>query len=271
MDYFNKINTKPRLIYSFSNYFNTQPELLLLKTQVATGDVISSVICGRSGSGVTHVLNAICNKLTTQSRKVMYMTTQWLAYLHKNLTTDKERDNFIEGILAFDVIALDNIQFLFKKNSKQSQIFIDIVNLGIERGRLLLLGCSDLNKDITKSKRSSFMTKLNRFNIKELGSYDIYCALTSLISREDQIPGSLIYAISAYNGTIQQHINCLISLRFNRKDESEFCIDNKSHDFDELFNLKKYFPRQQFRKNFMQPQLTFGNETECMQPRMITI
>jgi hypothetical protein len=54
---------------------------------------------------------------------------------------------------------------------------------------------------------------------------------------------------------VQEHINCLISIRFNPLLKIVSAKDLTAEDFDELFNLKSYFPTQQFRKCF--PQMTF--------------
>ena len=110
---------------------------------------------------------------------------------------------------------------------------------------------------------------LNRIELNQLSGYDVFKALKELCSTEDQLPEMLLYAISGYNGSIQQHINCLISIRFNTKLKEIKKANLSVEDFDKEFELKKYFPKQQFRKSFIQTQLMFNHEKEKIKLKVI--
>ncbi len=72
----------------------------------------------------------------------------------------------------------------------------------------------------------------------------------------------LIYAISNYNGTIQQYIHCLISIRFKSKVQNIKLNALSLGEIDALFEISKYFPKQQFRRCFIQTEFGFGVKLE---------
>lgn len=262
MNYFNQINLSPRPIYNFSNYFNSQQEVNTLKSQLISGSLKSSVIKGLSGIGVTHVLNAICNELKNQSKKVMYVTSECLMHITKKIRSLTDIDLFKKYILEFDVIAIDNIQFLYRKAKKYTQAIFDVLRNGIQSDKLIILGCSQPDKDITKSRKFNLGIDFNKIKLNELNGQDVFRALKYLCSPEDRIPDKLLYTISGYNGMIQQHINCLISLRFNGKMQIMNREELTVNQINEMLDLKKYFPKQQFRRGYIQTQLEFMEEAD---------
>lgn len=262
MNYLNQINIEPRKIFNFDNYYNDQSEIRDLEMLTEKGVTSSLIISGSNGSGVTHLLNALCNRLNAQNKTVMYITAQWLLNIGKTIKTENELELFCEYLDKFDVIAIDNIQFIYRKALRQSKFILDIITFRNNSNKLIFLGCSDLNKDITKSKKLVNRINLKRIELRELSTYDVFRALKQLCSLEDNLPDMLLYAISGYNGMIQQHINCLISIRFNSEIKKHNLDQMTLDEFDKLFNLKKYFPSQQFRKCFNQTQLDFVNKFE---------
>ena len=262
MPYFKNINTKPNQLYNFESYFNDQAEISNLKLKLQCNSLRSLVISGNSGQGVTHLLNAIGNSLIKQNKQLLFISAQWLLHVTKTLKTEENKNDFIKKLNTYDVLAIDNIQFLYRKAKNQS-VYIENIILSFTRSnKLVLLGCSDSSKDITKSKKMLKKLAPERIELRELSSVDVFKVLKQLCSAEDNIPDNLIYAISGYNGSIQQHINCLISIRFNMKST---CINPQTlplEEFNSLFDLKKYFPKQQFRKCFLQTQLRFTRSLE---------
>ena len=262
MDYFTQQNFTPRKILNFSNYFNRDKNVCALKSQIANGQISSLVISGNSGSGVTHLLNAICNELVNQNKKVMYITSQWMMYLTKKLKTESDKEKIINHFKSFDAIAIDNIQFLYRKTKRHTKFIFDAIRHFVSSSKLVLLGCSDPNKDVSKSNKMMDDILLKRIDLCELSSHDVFQVMKSLCVREDNIPDQLIYDISGYNGTIQQQINCLISIRFKSKVQNIKLNALSLGEIDVLFEISKYFPKQQFRRCFIQTELGFGVKLE---------
>lgn len=257
MPYFKNVNTKPNPLYNFDTYFNDQEEINNLKNKLQSNSLTSLVISGSGGRGVTHLLNAICNSLLKQNKQILYISAQWLLHFTKTLKTVEKKNDFIKNLISYDVLAIDNIQFLYRKAKNQTGYIQNVIQCFTNSNKLVLLGCSDVSKDITKSKKMLKELSQERIELRQLSSLDVFKVLKQLCSAEDNIPDNLIYAISGYNGSIQQHINCLISIRFNMKTIGLDPETLSLEEFNSLFDLKKYFPKQQFRKCFAQTQLRF--------------
>ncbi len=262
LEFLNQIQTKPLKALNFENYINSQLEIIDLKSELKNTNNSSLVISGKSGSGITHILHAICNTHLQQKKTVMYITSQWLLYINKLLITDSEKNQFNNFILAHDIVAIDNIQFLHRKTKQQSHFILSLIKLIQDQKKTIILGCSNISRDITKSKKIVQGIVLKRIELNQLSGYDVFKVLKQLCSPEDKLPEMLLYAISGYNGSIQQHINCLISVRFNTKLKEINAANLTIEDFDKVFELKKYFPKQQLRKGFIQTQLKFIHEKE---------
>jgi chromosomal replication initiator protein len=262
MPYFKNINTKPNQLYNFDTYFNDQEEINNLKYKLQSNTLSSLVISSNSGRGVTHLLNAISNSLLDQNKHILYISAQWLLHVTKTLKTEEKKNDFIKKLKTYDVLAIDNIQFLYRKAKNQSAFIQKIIECFTSSHKLVLLGCSDASKDITRSKKIFKHLSPERIELRQLSSLDVFKVLKQLCSAEDNIPDNLIYAISGYNGSIQQHINCLISIRFNMKSVGVNPERLSLEEFNSLFDLKKYFPKQQFRKCFAQAQLRFTRSIE---------
>ena len=66
-------------------------------------------------------------------------------------------------------------------------------------------------------KKYSTLLSLQRIEIKQLSGNNVFKVLKNLCEFENLITDNLMYVLSGYNGSIQQHINCLISIRFKSK------------------------------------------------------
>ena len=255
MNYLKQLHTKPNRQLTFINYYNSQD----LSDVVPNNDFINhfTILSGKSGSGVTHYLSGICNQYIFEGEKVIYITAQSIVFVKALLKTDEDYNLFFQELSRQKLIAIDNVQFFYKKSSKQIQFLFQIIQYARLAKVQLILGCSNLHKDISKSKKLMQGLKFKRVELKELSSYDVFRVLKNLCTPEDQIPTALLYAISAYNGMVQQHVHCLIAIRFHPLLKVITPKDLSIEDFDELFNIKSYFPTQQFRKCFPQMRLDY--------------
>jgi chromosomal replication initiation ATPase DnaA len=235
---------------------NSQQEISLLKEWIHQTTKDAIVISGKSGSGVTHLLNAICNE--SKGLNTVYITAEWLLQLNKINKHAQQLKSLVNQFLKQDIIAIDNIQLIYNKSKASCLLFYELIKSAKLQNKQIILGCSNIEKDI--SKRKHFLTEFNfkRIELKELSSSDMFVLLKNLCTIEDAIPESLIYKISNFNGTVQQHINCLISVRFKSKSLGLNLKTLNESEFDIHFNLSSYFPKQQFRKHFIQCEFDFN-------------
>ena len=263
MNFLEQLYTLPNKHLTFENYFHSQIDVCQLQLKIKERNQFT-VLSGKSGSGVTHLLNALCNDYIHQGKSCMYISMQSVLYIASLLKTDADVSLFFNHLSKQNVIAIDNLQCIFNKSSKQLRFFLQIIHVAHSFNIKVILGCSDLKKDITRSKKVMKAVQFQRIELKDLSSYDVFKALKNLCSIEDEISDGLLYAISGYNGTITQHIHCLISIRFNPLFKTIASKNLSISDFDEYFHIKSYFPKQQFRKCFYQMSLPFKQQDKLV-------
>ncbi|NWF66137.1 MAG: chromosomal replication initiator protein DnaA [Campylobacterales bacterium] len=95
-----------------------------LKTAQEPGIIYNPLfIYGGVGLGKTHLLHAIANYNLNRNKKVIYVTIEQFmndfTYNLQNQTMDRFREKYREC----DILLIDDIQFLSKKNETQTQLF----------------------------------------------------------------------------------------------------------------------------------------------------
>ncbi|MFN8231053.1 MAG: DnaA/Hda family protein [Bacteroidia bacterium] len=255
MELWNNYKTSVCSFNTFDNYFNKQQEIECLKNE--TVNLSPFIISANSGNGVTHLLHAICNKWINENKNIYYIKSQTLCYFIKKIKSQTELSNFQTQLLNYDLIAIDNIEYFYKKTKTLKNFIFELYNKCNERRIPIIFGCSNPNKDFTKTKSNLKSFNLKQIELKPLNGFDVFNLLKNLCEHETLIPDNLIYVISNYNGTAQEYINCLISIRFKSKLDGIDLKDLSSDDIENQFNIKKYFKKQQFRKCLHKMQFEF--------------
>ncbi|MBK9283522.1 MAG: ATP-binding protein [Sphingobacteriaceae bacterium] len=215
------------------------------------------VIHGASGSGVTHLLNACGKETEKRNKKAIYLTAEWFTEIIRSKSKEEQKKEFYEQLSSFDLVCVDNIQFFYRKKKSITLDLIELSNYLLKSGKKIIFGCSKLGYDITRSKKINWPGESIRVQLSPLAGLTVFKLLKRLCTPEDKIPDSLLFLISGYNASIEQYINCLISIRFKSRINN---IDLLSLTIEELeieFRIKNYFPQQQLRKSFMQSSLHF--------------
>jgi chromosomal replication initiation ATPase DnaA len=256
-------------LHTFDNFYFNQEEIKELRNNViTTKNGIPTLLSAQSGNGVTHLLHALCNQSIVMGKKAIYINGQTFVFILKRLKGNQEKEEFLNHLLSFDMLALDNIQFLHKKSKLIIPFFNSLMTEANKLNKEVYLGCSNPIKDFTKVKKLN--VTLNRVEIKSFSSLTIFNMLRNLCEFEKDIPESLLYTLSSYNGTMQQYINCLISIRFKSKASGIDLHSIQPENFESELNLYHYFPKQQFRKCFYQAQLSIWNNPYCVRKTKIT-
>ena len=69
MNYLAQLHTNPNKQLTFGNYFNSQFDAINLQA-MDDDEIRFTIFSGKSGSGVTHLLHALCNDYLSQGKKV---------------------------------------------------------------------------------------------------------------------------------------------------------------------------------------------------------
>jgi chromosomal replication initiation ATPase DnaA len=234
---------------TFDNFITHQQEALALKTN-CINSLSQTIISGKSGDGVSHLLHAICNKWIENGRNILYISGQSLIYVLKKLKSQIDIKNFQSHLLSFEMLAIDNLQHFYKKSVRYSQFVLELIIKCKNTNKPLFLGCSNTKKDFTLSKKYSKLLSLQRIDLKPLSSRNVFRVLKNLCKHEPLISDELLYVISGYNGSVQQYINCLVSIRFKSKCDGINIKLLSPEKTEKTFNIKSFFPKQQLRKCF---------------------
>jgi chromosomal replication initiator protein len=82
-------------------------------------------IYGSTGHGKTHLIQAVGNylKKTNSNRKILYVTSERFAVDYLNSVQEGKANTFKEKYRQYDVLIMDDIQFLSDKEKTQEELF----------------------------------------------------------------------------------------------------------------------------------------------------
>ncbi len=82
-------------------------------------------ICGNTGLGKTHLMQAVGNyvKNSDKDKKVYYVTSERFALDYLNALQNNKATVFKEKYRKYDILIMDDIQFLSKKEKTQEELF----------------------------------------------------------------------------------------------------------------------------------------------------
>jgi chromosomal replication initiator protein len=116
--------------YTFENFIvgttNMFAHAVALAVASEPGKVYNPLfIYGNVGTGKTHLLHAIGNKiyLANQNSKILYLSIDKFSNEYINSIKNSLTDNFRDKYKSIDVLLIDNIQFLSGKECLQEEMF----------------------------------------------------------------------------------------------------------------------------------------------------
>lgn len=247
----------PRKQYQFDQFYGNDDQVTRLRLLLVNPYKPLIVISGSGGCGVTHLLNSAGNFFEERNKVAKYITSEWLCEILRKMEIKSNRKEFLSELIDCDLLCIDNIQYFHRRKKEYQNFLMEIVQRMHSMGKKIILGCSKNRKDITRSKKIKWPENFVRIELQLLAGFTVFRLLKRLCTPEDRIPDSLLFLISGYNGSIEQYINCLISVRF-RSRLIDFDMENADpKELEKEFNLKSYFPEQQLRRSFIQGSLAF--------------
>ncbi|WP_031542396.1 chromosomal replication initiator protein DnaA [Mesoplasma photuris] len=146
-------------------------------------------IYGDSGLGKTHLLKAIKSKIDSENKlKVVYLSSEMFIKQVQDIIHQghKEIEAFKESILENDMLIIDDVQFLAKKE-KTNEIFFTIFNSFIENDKQLVFS-SDKSPDALNGFDNRIITRFNLGLTTSINILDIDTAI-AIIENEIKIQG----------------------------------------------------------------------------------
>lgn len=80
-------------------------------------------IYGKTGHGKTHLIQAVGNQLKRVGKKVFYVTSERFAVDYMNSLQSGTANNFKDKYRQYDVLIMDDVQFLTNKEKTQEELF----------------------------------------------------------------------------------------------------------------------------------------------------
>lgn len=80
-------------------------------------------IYGKTGHGKTHLIQAVGNQIKKTGKKVFYVTSERFAVDYFNALQSGSANNFKDRYRQYDVLIMDDIQFLATKEKTQEELF----------------------------------------------------------------------------------------------------------------------------------------------------
>ncbi|MFT7644702.1 MAG: chromosomal replication initiator protein [Candidatus Paceibacteria bacterium] len=80
-------------------------------------------IYGKTGHGKTHLIQAVGNQVKKTGKKVFYVTSERFAVDYFNALQSGSANNFKDKYRQYDVLIMDDIQFLATKEKTQEELF----------------------------------------------------------------------------------------------------------------------------------------------------
>ena len=80
-------------------------------------------IYGKTGHGKTHLIQAVGNQLKRNGKKVFYVTSERFVVDYFNALQSGSANNFKDKYRQYDVLIMDDVQFLATKEKSQEELF----------------------------------------------------------------------------------------------------------------------------------------------------
>ena len=166
-------------------------------------------IFGSTGHGKTHLIQAIGNHFKDDGtgKKIFYMTSERFANDYLNSLNNGEINNFKEKYKKYDVLIIDDIQFLSAKNKTQEEFF-HLFNSLHDSGKQLIFS-SDKHPNFIADIEDRIKSRFNAGMILEIQKPDFESRI-QILKKKASLMGLNIsnemveYLASSIDGNIRE-------------------------------------------------------------------
>lgn len=159
--------------YTFKEFIVGPTNTFTLKAARALGEKLARdfnplYVCGEEGLGKTHLLNAVGNAVLARNPdlRVAYVSTSHFAGAFAKALKHDELSEFRDRFCRWDVLLIDDIQFLAGRMEAQEELF-HIFNALVHEGRIVVIAgdrtpdkLPDFQKGLTSRFSSGIVSKL---------------------------------------------------------------------------------------------------------------
>lgn len=176
-------------------------------------------IYGSTGHGKTHLIQAVGNQLkkTNPNKKIFYVTSERFAIDYMNSVQEGKANTFKEKYRQYDVLIMDDIQFMSDKEKTQEELF-HLFNTLYENNKQILFS-SDKHPNYIPGLEERLKSRFNAGMIADIPEPDRESRTAILKAKSAQnnfsLPDDLIeYISSEVQGNIRELEGILNSIIF---------------------------------------------------------
>lgn len=191
-------------------------------------------IYGNTGHGKTHLIQAVGNALKKQGKRVYYVTTEKFVLDCVNSIQGNKMNTFKEKYRRYDVLIMDDIQFLSKKEKTQEELF-HLFNVLYESNRQIIFS-SDKHPNYIPNLEDRLRSRFSSGMIVDIPEPDHESRLAILKKKAIQnnmlfSEEALSYLADEVNGNIRELEGILNSLICQTR------LKGRDLSFNEIKNL----------------------------------
>lgn len=164
-------------------------------------------IYGHTGHGKTHLIQAVGNKLKKMGKKVLYATSERFAVDYITSVQSGTANNFKDKYRQYDVLIMDDVQFLSKTDKTQEELF-HLFNAYYDTNRQIVFS-SDVHPSLLNSMEERLRSRFNQGMIVDIPRPDFESRMAIISSKASSLKvfldASIIeYLASTLDGNIRE-------------------------------------------------------------------
>ena len=128
-------------------------------------------IYGKTGHGKTHLIQAVGNQIKKTGKKVFYVTSERFAVDYFNSLQNGSANNFKDKYRQYDVLIMDDVQFLATKEKTQEELF-HLFNALHDNNKQIVFS-SDIHPALLNGMEERLQSRFSQGMIVDLPAPDI--------------------------------------------------------------------------------------------------
>lgn len=141
-------------------------------------------IHGKTGHGKTHLIQAIGNQLKRVGKKVFYVTSERFTVDYVNAIQNGTANNFKDRYRQYDVLIMDDVQFLATKEKTQEELF-HLFNAMHDNNKQIVFS-SDIHPALMSNMEERLQSRFAQGMIIDIPAPDIESRSAILLAKAAQ-------------------------------------------------------------------------------------
>lgn len=173
-------------------------------------------IYGKTGHGKTHLIQAVGNHLKRSGKKVFYVTSERFTVDYFNSLQNGTANNFKDKYRQYDVLIMDDVQFLAKKEKTQEELF-HLFNALHDNNKQIVFS-SDIHPSLLSGLEERLLSRFSQGMIVDIPAPDVESRVAILrakaaqnsITLSDEVVDHLAFTIEGNIRELEGALNTIM-------------------------------------------------------------